>query len=118
MNIIRDYYLDELKNRMHNSLIKVITGIRRCGKSYLLNKLFYDYLLEEGVNSDHIIRIALDDLENLELRDPVKLNSYIKSKLLDNNIYYLFLDEIQEVNNFVLLLNGLAKLSNLDIYIT
>ena len=118
MNIIRDYYLDELKNRMHNSLIKVITGIRRCGKSYLLNKLFYDYLLEEGVNSDHIIRIAFDDLENLELRDPVKLNSYIKSKLLDNDIYYLFLDEIQEVHNFVLLLNGLAKLPNLDIYIT
>ena len=118
MVISRDHYLNELIIRKNNSLVKVITGIRRCGKSFLLNKLYYDYLLDEGTPNDHIIKIALDDLENEPLLDANKLNEYIKSKIIDNNQYYLFIDEIQEVKNFVPLLNGLLKISNLDIYIT
>lgn len=118
MVINRKSYLNELIIRKNNSLVKVITGIRRCGKSYLLNKLFYEYLINSGVCDNHIIRIALDDLENKPLLDAFELNKYIKSKLIDNDIYYLFLDEIQEVKDFVPLLNGLLKIKNLDIYIT
>lgn len=118
MNIRRNKYLNELIIRMNNDLIKVITGIRRCGKSYLLNNIFYDYLIETGVKNDHIIAVSLDDLENYYLHDPFKLNNYIKSKILDENNYYVFLDEIQEVKDFVPLLNGLLKIKNLDIYIT
>lgn len=118
MIIRRDYYLNELIIRMNNSLIKVITGIRRCGKSYLLNKLFYDYLINKGIKEDHIIKIALDDLENIEFHNAKKLNDFIKSKLVDNENYYLFMDEVQEVKDFVPLLNGLLKIDNLDVYIT
>lgn len=117
MNIRRNKYLNELIIRMNNGLIKVITGIRRCGKSYLLNNIFYDYLIETGVKNDHIIAVSLDDLENYYLHNPFKLNNYIKSKILDENNYYVFLDEIQEVKDFVPLLNGLLKIKNLDIYI-
>ena len=118
MIIKRDYYLNELIIRMNNSLIKVITGIKGCGKSYLLNKLFYDYLINKGIPEDHIIKIALDDLENIEFHDAKKLDDFIKSKLIDNNNYYLFVDEVQEVKDFVPLLNGLLKIDNLDVYIT
>lgn len=118
MLISRDFYLNELITRKNNSLIKVITGIRRCGKSVLLNKIYYEYLLSIGVEDDHIIRMALDDLENEPLLDANKLNDFIKSKIIDENQYYLFMDEIQEVKNFVPLLNGLLKIENLDIYIT
>ena len=104
--------------RKNNSLIKVITGIRRCGKSFLLNKIYYDYLIKEGVFANHIIKISLDDLENKSLLDANRLNEYIKSQIVDSNQYYLFLDEIQEVKDFVPLLNGLLKIENLDIYIT
>lgn len=103
---------------MNNGLVKVITGIRRCGKSYLLNNIFYNYLLSIGIKDEQIIKISLDDLENLPLLDAQKLNEYIKSKLVLNKQYYLFLDEIQEVKNFIPLLNGLMKISNLDIYVT
>lgn len=118
MVITRDRYLKELILRKNNSLVKVITGIRRCGKSFLLNKLFYEHLLNEGVLEDHIIKIALDDLENISLLNATKLNEYIRSKIKDFEQYYLFMDEIQEVDNFVPLLNGLLKIENLDIYIT
>lgn len=118
MVITRDRYLKELILRKNNSLVKVITGIRRCGKSFLLNKLFYEHLLNEGVLEDHIIKIALDDLENISLLNATKLNEYIRSKIKDFEQYYLFMDEIQEVDNFIPLLNGLLKIENLDIYIT
>lgn len=118
MLINRDNYLKELIMRKNNSLIKVITGIRRCGKSFLLNKIYYDYLIKEGVFANHIIKISLDDLENKPLLDANRLNEYIKSQIVDSNQYYLFLDEIQEVKDFVPLLNGLLKIENLDIYIT
>lgn len=118
MLINRDNYLKELIMRKNNSLIKVITGIRRCGKSFLLNKIYYDYLIKEGVFANHIIKISLDDLENKSLLDANRLNEYIKSQIVDSNQYYLFLDEIQEVKDFVPLLNGLLKIENLDIYIT
>lgn len=118
MIIQRNTYLKELILRMNNGLVKVITGIRRCGKSYLLNNLFYNYLLSTGIKENQIIKISLDDLDNLEFLDSRKLNTYIKSKLTSNEQYYLFLDEIQEVENFIPLLNGLMKIDNLDIYVT
>ena len=118
MEIKRELYLKKIIRKMNNSMIKVITGIRRCGKSYLLNKIFYDYLIQNGVSKDHIISIALDNLENLELHDPYKLDKYIKNKIVDEEMYYIFLDEIQEVDKFVYLLNGLMQIKNVDIYIT
>lgn len=118
MEIKRDLYLNKLIRKIDNSMIKVITGIRRCGKSYLLNKLFYDYLINNGISEDHILSVALDDLKNLELHDPYKLDKYIRDRITDNKKYFIFLDEIQEVENFVFLLNGLMKINNADIYIT
>lgn len=118
MEIIRNRYLSKLISKMNNGLVKIITGIRRCGKSYLLNQIFYRYLIKIGINKDHIIMISLDDLENEHLLDPYKLNEYVKSKIIDNGKYYVFIDEIQEVSNFVKVLNGWLKISNLDIYVT
>lgn len=118
MEIVRNRYLLKLISKMNNGLIKIITGIRRCGKSYLLNQIFYRYLIKTGINKDHIIMISLDDLENEYLLDPYKLNEYVKSKIIDNGKYYLFIDEIQEVMNFVKVLNGWLKIPNLDIYVT
>lgn len=118
MEIKRDAYLRKLINKRNNCLIKIVTGIRRCGKSYLLNTLFKNYLLEEGVKSDHIISIALDDINNISLLDSIKLNDYIRSLLVDDNMYYIILDEIQLVDNFVAVLNGLLRLKNVDIYVT
>lgn len=99
-------------------MIKVVTGIRRCGKSYLLNNIFYEYLISKGVDKKHIILVSLDDLENQSLLDAVSLNGYVKSKITDNEMYYLIVDEIQEVKNFVPLLNGWLKIDNLDVYVT
>lgn len=118
MEIKRDYYLQKLIDRKNNHMIKVITGIRRCGKSYLLNHLFKNYLLDSGVKEDHIIMVALDDDENEELLDPKKLREYINSRVFDNELYYILLDEIQLVDNFVALLNGLLRKDNFDIYVT
>lgn len=118
MEIVRNKYLSKLISKMNNGLIKIITGIRRCGKSYLLNQIFYRYLIKTGINKDHIIMISLDDLENEYLLDPYKLNEYVKSKIVDSDKYYVFIDEIQEVSNFVKVLNGWLKISNLDIYVT
>ncbi len=131
MKIIRTRYLTALKNRMNNGLIKVITGIRRCGKSYLLFRLFYDFLKETGVTDDCIIRIALDDDMYEALRDPAKLSSYVRSFITDSDkTYYVLLDEVQfaiseeeystpntqiKIYN---VLNGLLRLENVDIYVT
>ena len=118
MEIKRDYYLNRLIEAKNDGLIKVVTGIRRCGKSYLLNQLFYNYLLNDGVKEDHIIKIALDDSDNEELLEPKNLSKFIKEKIADNDIYYVILDEIQLVPNFEGVLNGLLRITNLDIYVT
>ena len=118
MEIKRDYYLQKLIDRKENHLIKIITGIRRCGKSYLLNYLFKNYLLETGVKKDHIIMVGLDDNDNESLLDVHELSKYIKSQIKDDELYYILLDEIQLVKGFESLLNGLLRKENLDIYIT
>ena len=118
MEIKRDYYLNRLIEAKNDGLIKVVTGIRRCGKSYLLNQLFYNYLLNDGVKEDHIIKIALDDSDNEELLEPKNLSKFIKEKIVDNDIYYVILDEIQLVPNFEGVLNGFLRITNLDIYVT
>lgn len=118
MEINRDYYLQKLIDRKNNHLIKIITGIRRCGKSYLLNHLFKNYLLDNGVDNDHIIMVALDDDMNSDLLDTKKLREYINERVIDNDLYYILLDEVQLIDNFEGLLNGLLRQENLDIYIT
>lgn len=118
MQINRDYYLNKLVSAKNDGLIKVVTGIRRCGKSYLLNNIFYEYLLMDGVNENHIIKVALDDSDNEELLNPKNLSKYIKDKIIDKDIYYVILDEIQLVENFEGVLNGLLRIKNIDIYVT
>ncbi|MFA7101352.1 MAG: AAA family ATPase, partial [Bacilli bacterium] len=128
--IQRDFYLNELISRKENGLIKVITGIRRCGKSYLLFKIYYDYLLSLGINKDNIIALSLDDDASIEYRDPKKLSQYIRDKLTNNaDMHYIFIDEIQyaiakedlkseKPLPLYGVLNGLLKLDNVDIYVT
>ena len=128
--IKRDRYLSELISRRENGLIKVITGIRRCGKSYLLFNLFYEYLLSDGVKEENIIRIALDDDENAEYRDPKKLSAFIRGKLSQNGrMNYVFIDEVQyaikkedlksdEPLPLYSVLNGLLRFQNVDVYVT
>ena len=118
MEIKRDYYLQKLIDRKENHLIKIITGIRRCGKSYLLNHIFKNYLLETGVNADHIIMVSLDDDDSESLLDVHNLNTYIKSQIKDDDLHYILLDEIQLVEGFESLLNGLLRKENLDVYVT
>lgn len=118
MRIERNRYLNQLKSARHNGLVKVITGLRRCGKSYLLFTLFHDFLLNEGVEENHIIEVALDDLDNLELRNPQSLLSYVRSRLVDGKMHYVILDEIQLVPNFVEVLNSLLHDRNVDVYVT
>ena len=118
MEIRRDYYLNKLIEAKNDKLIKVITGIRRCGKSHLLNKIFYEYLLNNNIPENHIIKIALDDTDNEELLNPQHLSSYIKNKIVDKEVYYCLLDEIQLVENFEGVLNGLLRIENIDIYVT
>lgn len=118
MEIKRDLYLNKLIDRMENGSIKVITGIRRCGKSYLLFRLFYQHLLNNGVPKDHIIRVALDDEEHDDLLDSKALGAYIRAQITDENEHYIFLDEVQFVAGFEKVLNGLNRLPNLDIYVT
>ena len=114
----RDVYLDKLISRKENGLIKIITGIRRCGKSYLLDPLFRNYLIESGIREDHIIKLELDKEENKKYRDSHELNKYIKSQIKDKNMYYILLDEIQMVEDFELVLNGFLYERNLDVYVT
>ena len=116
--IERKQYLNELLSARGNQLIKVITGIRRCGKSYLLDPIFKHYLIREGVKEDHIIKLDLDLLKNIQYRDPIELYNYVMSKVRDQEVYYILLDEIQLVNNFESVLNSFLKKSNLDVYVT
>lgn len=118
MEIERDTYLQQLIQKKNNGMIKVITGIRRCGKSYLLFNIFTSYLLENGVKKDHIIEIALDGIENEELRDPKVCYSYIKGLVKDDGTYYLILDEIQFMPRFEEVLNSLLRIKNIDVYVT
>lgn len=132
MEIKRDFYLDKLIKRKHNGLIKVITGIRRCGKSYLLNTLFYQHLLSSGVPADHIIKFAFDSADDLALIgenliklqkknkkvDPEKFMEYIRSVVTDDDMYYLLLDEVQLLDCFEAVLNGYLRKDNMDIFVT
>lgn len=118
MQIKRDFYLEKLIRRRKNGLIKIVTGIRRCGKSYLLNTLFYNHLLESGVKADHIIQIALDDIQNKSLRNAEKLYDHVKSMLADSDEYFLLLDEIQFAEEFEDALNGFLHIPNVDVYVT
>lgn len=118
MEIKRDEYLNQLKIRRNNGMIKIITGIRRCGKSYLLFVLFKKYLLENGIDKKHIIEIALDGIENEELRDPRLCYQFVKNKLEDEKKYYLLLDEVQFMPRFEEMLNSLLRIENIDVYVT
>ena len=118
MEIKRDSYLEQLKIRKDNRMIKIITGIRRCGKSFLLFVLFKKYLLESGVDNDHIIEIALDGIENEELRDPKKCYHHIKDVMKDDQKYYLLLDEVQFMPRFEEVMNSLLRIRNIDVYVT
>lgn len=116
--IRRDRYLKQLIDSRQNGFIKVVTGIRRCGKSYLLNVLFYNYLLENGVAEDHIIRVDLEDRLNKKLRDPDTMLHYVYDRIKDNELYYIIIDEVQLMNEFVDVLNSFRHISNADTYVT
>ena len=118
MEIKRDIYLQKLIKRMHNGMIKVITGIRRVGKSYLLFTLFRNYLKSQGVAADHIIAIELDTLENERYRNPHTLLEYVKSQMIDDGEYYIFLDEVQLLPSFESVLNSFLYMQNVDVYVT
>lgn len=132
MQIKRDFYLQKLIDRKHNQMIKVITGIRRCGKSYLLNTLFYQHLLSEGISEDHIIRFAFDSADDLlqigesliEIEkknrkvDPENFMTYIRTKVVDKDMYYLLLDEVQLLGCFESVLNGYLRKDNMDVFVT
>lgn len=118
MEIKRDRYLDKLISKEHNGLIKVITGMRRCGKSYLIFTLFKKHLLSEGVDEDHIIEIAFDAFENKKYRDPDVLYPYLKEQIKDDAMYYVLLDEVQLLSEFESILNSLIRMKNVDVYVT
>ena len=118
MEIRRDIYLDKLILKKHNKLIKVITGIRRCGKSYLLFNLFKDHLESEGVPDDHIIEMAFDLYENIDYRDPKVFFPYVKEQIKDKKMYYVLLDEVQLLKEFEAVLNSLSRMKNVDVYVT
>lgn len=118
MEIKRDYYLNKLIAKKHNGLIKVITGIRRCGKSYLLFTLFKNHLTESGVADDHIIEIPFDSFENKKYRDPEILYPYVKEQIADDGMYYILLDEVQLLGEFESVLNGFMRMKNVDVYVT
>ena len=118
MEIKRDYYLNKLIGKEKDGLIKIVTGIRRCGKSYLLDPIFKNYLLNKGVSKDHIIKIDLEIRKNQKFLDPDVLDEYVRSQIIDDDIYYVILDEVQKVNDFESVLNGFLKIPNLDVYVT
>lgn len=118
MEIRRDKYLDLLINGCGNGLIKVITGMRRCGKSYLLFTLFKNYLIKQGVKEDHIIGVNLENRLNKSLRDPDALLQYIDSRLSSDGQYYVMLDEVQMVSEFEDVLNSFLSISNVDVFVT
>ena len=118
MKIGRDVYLNKLISKRHNGLIKVVTGMRRCGKSYLLFNLFKEYLVNEGVAENHIIEIAFDSFENKRYRAPEVLFPYIMEKMSDERMYYVLLDEVQMLDDFESVLNSLGRKQNVDVYVT
>ena len=132
MEIKRDKYLEMLQIRRHNGFVKVITGIRRCGKSYLMNDIFYEKLKEDGANENHIIKFAFDSAEDLLLIgedlqelvankkkvDPKKFMAYVSQRMTDNDMYYLLLDEVQNLDCFEAVLNGYLRKKNMDVYVT
>lgn len=118
MEIKRDRYLKKLIDSRQNGFIKVVTGIRRCGKSYLLNVLFYHHLLENGVSDDHIIRIDLEDRMNKELRNPDTMLRYVHERIKDKDLYYIIIDEVQLMDEFVDVLNSFRHIANADTYVT
>ncbi|MBQ6832192.1 MAG: ATP-binding protein [Oscillospiraceae bacterium] len=118
MEIKRDYYLQKLIAKKHNRLIKVITGMRRCGKSYLLFTLFKQHLRASGVTEDHIIELAFDSFENKHFRDPEVLYPHIKAQISDDQMYYILLDEVQLLGEFESVLNGFMRIPNVDVYVT
>ena len=118
MEIRRDIYLNKLISKKQNGLIKVVTGMRRCGKSYLLFNLFKEYLVNEGVAENHIIEIAFDSFENKRYRDPEVLFPYIMEKMSDERMYYVLLDEVQMLDDFESVLNSLGRKQNVDVYVT
>lgn len=118
MEIARPLYLQQLIDGRGNGLIKIVTGLRRCGKSYLLFKLFTDYLSSRDVPESHLIKIDLEDIRNLRLRDPMELVSHIDSLMKDGEMYYILLDEVQNVKDFPDVLNSYLKIENADVYVT
>ena len=132
MEIPRNRYLDKLVRRKHNGLVKIVTGIRRCGKSYLLNTLFRRHLLDSGVDEKHVVRFAFDsapdlmligeDLAELQRRrrkvDPAKFVSFVQSRIADGDMHYLLLDEVQMLDSFESVLNGCLRMENVDVYVT
>ena len=118
MEIQRNNYLDKIIARIHNRLIKVITGIRRSGKSYLLLNLFRRHLRESGIQDDHILVMEFDRLENRKYRDPYVLMEYLKKQITDEGVYYILLDEVQMLQDFEEVLNSLLHEPNLDVYVT
>ena len=118
MEIKRDLHLKKLIDSKHNGMIKVVTGVRRCGKSYLLLNLFCQHLKDEGVADDHIIKVDLEDRRNKALRNPDTLLNYIDNLMTDKQMYYILLDEVQHVNDFEDVLNSYLKIENADVYVT
>lgn len=118
MIIKRDFYLNQLINHQNDGFIKIISGLRRCGKSYLMFDLFAPYLEENGVKPDHIISIQLDTADGKKYRNPEVCNEYVKSLLKDKDMYYLLLDEVQMMEDFESVLNGFLRLKNLDVYVS
>ncbi len=118
MEIHRDLYLSKLLLRKHNTLIKVITGVRRCGKSFLLSTIFKRHLMANGVKEDHIVEVAFDDKESEQYRNPDTFYNYAKSRLADSEMHYFLLDEVQLLGDFEAVLNGLMRRKNADIYVT
>ena len=118
MEIKRNRYLNTLISKKHNGLIKVITGMRRCGKSYLLFTLFKEHLLSNGIDEEHIIEIAFDAFENKKYRDPDVLYPYLKEQIKDDAMYYVLLDEVQLLGEFESILNSLIRMKNVDVYVT
>ena len=116
--INRDLYLNKLISRKENGMIKVITGIRRCGKSYLLDPIFKDYLMQSGINEDHIIKIDLEERKNKKYLNPDVLDEHIRSLIVDQKMYYIILDEVQKVDDFESVLNGFLHIKNVDVYVT
>ena len=116
--IKREVYLNRIIDKKENGLVKVVTGIRRCGKSFLLDPLYKTYLLDNGVKENHIIKLDLDERKNNSFLNPDKLDEYVRGLIVDDDMYYLILDEIQKVDDFESVLNGFLHIRNLDIYVT